>query len=98
MVNGNGQKGLGTASITVFSPLREKIGSRLLINIPEAGLEFSEILKFINNLYDINVEEYLEASQVVILLNGKKLQPVKDYSKVINVGDEILITVVTSGG
>lgn len=98
MVNNLNGSGLKSVSISIFGSLRDKVGSKLAVEVPEEGLQFAEMVSHLNKLYMVKIEEYLEAPQVIILYNGRRLHPGEGYSTLLKRGDAILITVAISGG
>lgn len=92
------RSGPEVAYLSIFGPLRDIIGSQVVVFIPEEGLPLTTFTEKIKNDYGCDIGEYLNNPQSIFLLNGKRLLYNDLFSCSVNRGDQLLITVAISGG
>ena len=94
----NNIKGSEVAYLSIFGPLRDKIGSHLVVVIPKEGLSLNAFTEIIKRDYGCDIKEYINKPQTIFLLNGRRLQTNDLFSAYICRGDQLLLTVAISGG
>lgn len=94
----SGKRGSEVAYLSIFGPLRDVIGSQVVVAIPEEGLPLMTFIKNIKRDYSCDISEYLNNPQSIFLINGKRLISNDFISTSVRRGDQLLITVAISGG